>query len=255
MNRPLTSPKCLCLCVLVFIDVKIESNISHANVSSFHWLQVIGFKSRASFCLESVLNLVLDLEILRGILGKSHGKSQWSSNLSRSQSSFIPRLPRDFTKPQLPWSWDWWPNTWAKRWKKKTFRRVVKTTAGKPISKEKRTKLLPSPWDSVEVFSHRSEWKSHRRPVLGKLAENEFSGLTLHVFLVFSLESNAAMHLKTSEEMHVVVAECWNYLDPQLIPSVLDKRKPQGLAMDHWWSVTVKTFTGDDPLRCLMTGG
>jgi hypothetical protein len=27
------------------------------------------------------------------------------------------------------------------------------------------------------------------------------------------------------------------------------------LAMDHWWSVTVKTFTGDDPLRCLMTGG
>jgi hypothetical protein len=68
---------------------------------------------------------------------------------------------------------------------------------------------------------------------LGKLAENEFSGLTLHVFLVFSLESNAAMHLKTSEEMHVVVAECWNYLDPQLIPSVLDKRKPQGLAMDH----------------------
>ena len=61
----------------------------------------------------------------------------------------------------------------------------------------------------------------YRRPVLGKLAENEFSfsGLTLHLSLVFLWK---AMHLKTSEEMHVVVAECWNYLDPQLIPSVLD---------------------------------
>ena len=151
------------------------------------FLHSTGSKSSAS-----VLNLVLDLQMLLQASWEIHGNpwksmeihgnpwksmeihgNPWkSSNLRylslrcRSQSSFIPHweIPvispsswMDFTKPQLPWSWDWWPNTWAKV---ERFKARVENHGWKPISKEKSTKLLPSPRDSVEELSHSFEWNS-----------------------------------------------------------------------------------------------
>ena len=90
----------------------------------------------------------------------------------------------------------------------------------------------------------------YRRPVLGKLAENEFSfsGLTLHLSLVFSLESNAFKNFRRDAcSCRWVLELSWSSADtqcPWLISPVVGNRplmilrsKPSlGMSnCDVWW--------------------